>query len=364
MQSFFAVVWFLLISFLETTCNSFHELSSTDGWSLVNPSASFSPRASPHGINYNGTFILTGGRNGTDTMHNDVWSSIDQGVTWQLITKSAAWAPRAYHFCVLLNTSIFVMGGQGGNGLFEFFDDIWQSDDFGKTWTNIVVNAPWGKRAGGYSFVYDNEIYLMGGANCDAKEFPCNIKNGSNARNYFSDVWKSNNGKDWQQIAKNIECMKREGLIIVVKKDIFYLFGGDNGFRGPYFNDVWISNDKGVTWQLLIKNAQWSARTGQVGVLYGQYIIMFGGYPDLTDMWKSKDGKEWQLVTNNCWNCNQTVNNSNNNCGKFDFEFFVDSSNNQNQQRIYTIAGDQEVDLPIPQDNDVWYYQNSSLSPT
>ena len=327
--------------------------SSTNGWSLVNPKAAFSVRASPHGVTYNGTFILTGGRNGTETMHNDVWRSDDQGVTWQLVVGSAPWEPRAYHFSVMLGNSLFVMAGQGGNGLSEFFDDIWRSDDLGKTWKNTVKHAPWGKRAGGYAFVYENEIYLMGGANCDPREIPCNI-NGK--RNYFTDVWKSNDGDNWQQIATNISCMTREGLIIVPKDDIFYLFGGDNGFEGPYFNDVHISKDKGKSWQLLTEHAQWSARTGQVGVLLGKYLIVLGGYPDLTDMWRSTDGQTWELVTDNCWNCNVTQKN----CGKFDFEFFVDDSNGE--QRIYTIAGDQEVTEPYPQDNDVWYYYNSSMN--
>lgn len=337
--------------------NSLNALNdASNGWSLINPKASFSVRASPHGVDVNGVFILTGGRNGTDTMHNDVWRSDDKGKTWQLVLKSAPWEPRAYHFCVLLNHSLFLMGGQGGNGLFEFFDDIWRSDDLGKTWINIVKHAPWQPRAGGYGFVYDNEIYLMGGANCDPIEFPCNV---DGKRNYFTDVWKSNDGQNWQQIATNISAMTREGLIIVPKDDTFYLFGGDNGFNGPYFNDVWASNDKGKSWQVITENAEWSARTGQVGVLYGEYIVMFGGYPDLTDMWRSKDGKTWELVTDDCWNCN--LNNTDKPCGKFDFEFFVDVDAN-GQERIYTIAGDQETEAPIPQDNDVWSYYNSSMN--
>ena len=169
--------------------------------------------------------------------------------------------------------------------------------------------------------------------------------------------------------------MTREGIIVVPKDGVFYAFGGDNGmahcaqiavlfmcpcyagFNGPYFNDVWMSADHGRTWTELVEHAEWSERTGQVGVLMGEYIVMIAGYPDLTDMWRSKDGKSWELVTMNCWNCSATARE----CGKFDFEFFVDDSNGE--QRVYTIAGDQEVTAPIPQDNDVWYYHNSSIAP-
>ncbi len=340
---------FILILFTINIANG-----ESNGWALVNPKAAFSVRASPHGVNINGTYILTGGRNSTDTMHNDVWKSDDHGVTWQLMNASAGWEPRAYHFCVYLNNALFVMGGQGGDGLFEFFDDIWRSDDLGKTWTNVVQHAPWGKRAGGYGFVYDNQIYLMSGAYCDPIDFPCNRQNGS--RHYFDDVWTSKDGVHWNQIAKGYSFLKREGIIVVVKDGNFYAFGGDNGFEGPYFNDVWESKDNGVTWTELTEHAAWPARTGQVGVTVGQYIVMFGGYPDLTDMWRSKDGKSWDLVTDNCWNCSSTAKE----CGKFDFEFFVDGSSGE--ERIYTIAGDQETSAPVPQDNDVWFYYNTSMN--
>jgi len=342
----FCVIWVCI-------CNLIYSQATIDqGWTLVNKKAAFSRRASPHGVNVNGTFIVTGGRNGTETMHNDVWLSNDKGISWELVVAHAPWEPRAYHFSLYLNNYLYVIGGQGGDGFSDFFDDIWRSNDFGKTWELVVEHAPFGKRAGGYGFVYDNKMYILAGAYCKAIDFPCNL---DSKRIYFDDVWTSNDGINWIQITKGIEFLKREGVIIVIKDDIFYAFGGDNGINGPYFNDVWKSNDTGITWYLINNNAQWSKRTGHVGVLYNDNIIMFGGYPDLTDMWSSMDGITWTLVTNHCWNCNST----NNDCGKFDFEFFVD--NTDGISRIYTIAGDQEVKAPIPQDNDIWYYYNASM---
>ena len=104
------------------------------------------------------------------------------------VLKSAPWEARAYHFCVMLNDSLFVIGGQGGDGLFQFFDDIWKSDDHGQSWDLVVEHAPFGRRAGGYAFVYEDAIYLMAGAYCDPLEFPCNV---DGKRNYYDDVWKS-----------------------------------------------------------------------------------------------------------------------------------------------------------------------------
>ena len=126
---------------------------------------------------------------------------------------------------------------------------------------------------------------------------------------------------------------------------VFYLFGVDNGFNGPYFNDVLVSKDKGKTWEIITENAAWSARTRQVGVLLGEYIAMFGGHPDLTNMWRSLDGKKWELVSDDCWNC--YLNNTDKPCGKFDFEFFVDIDEN-GEPRIYAMEGDQETSAPYP----------------
>lgn len=97
-----------------------------------------------------------------------------------------------------------------------------------------------------------------------------------------------------------------------------YILGGskndDNVFTGGpplriYFNDVWKSAD-GSEWDLLTDNAPWQARAGGVLVTRGDYLYLIGGeegficeplpdceLPYFNDVWRSADGANWELVT-------------------------------------------------------------------
>ena len=43
------------------------------------------------------------------------------------------------------------------------------------------------------------------------------------------------------------------------------------------YNDVWISNDLGASWQLSTGNGGWEARGGMAAVSLGGTIILMGG---------------------------------------------------------------------------------------
>ena len=44
------------------------------------------------------------------------------------------------------------------------------------------------------------------------------------------------------------------------------------------YNDVWISNDLGASWQLSTDNGGWAVRSGMAAVSVGGTIILMGGY--------------------------------------------------------------------------------------
>ena len=46
---------------------------------------------------------------------------------------------------------------------------------------------------------------------------------------------------------------------------------------GNNYNDVWISNNLGASWQLSTGNAGWDARTSMAAVSIGGTIILMGG---------------------------------------------------------------------------------------
>jgi hypothetical protein len=92
---------------------------------------------------------------------------------------------------------------------------------------------------------------------------------------------------------------------------VFYMAGSDGllppaGFGTTLFNDVWVSNDEGKTWELATADAGWAAREGFTGqssgndvVVAGESLVIMGGeqgyFPTgfFGDIWSSKDGVEW-----------------------------------------------------------------------
>jgi hypothetical protein len=52
---------------------------------------------------------------------NDAWSSGD-GVNWELETANAPWAPRSEHKCVVFDNKLWLMGGATS---FDLYSDVW-----------------------------------------------------------------------------------------------------------------------------------------------------------------------------------------------------------------------------------------------
>ena len=82
---------------------------------------------------------------------------------------------------------MWVLGGVGGDypAYNETKNDVWASDD-GKNWTLIKNNAPWRARRGHTSVVFQDKIWIMGGA--------------TGEEIFLNDVWASTNGIEWERI--------------------------------------------------------------------------------------------------------------------------------------------------------------------
>ena len=139
------------------------------------------------------------------------------------------------------------------------------------------------------------------------------------ASEFFNDVWRSGNGRDWACLTTNAAWHGRAGLSSVVLNDEIYVLGGsfndDSSIVGGpparvYFNDVWKSRD-GANWVSVTTNAPWAPRAGAAVVAKGGYIYLLGGEdgflcdtnrpdrcpPYFNDVWRSRDGANWELVT-------------------------------------------------------------------
>ena len=158
-----------------------------------------------------------------------------------------------------------------------------------------------------------------------------------------------------------------------------YLLGGEDGFVcndetprcPPYFNDVWRSKD-GHNWQRMTANAGWSPRPGhQCETLRGQ-IVCFGGFglsqdpenPFLpanpTDVWVSGNGRRWQQVGGTGappWNAGGPED------IRYDFASFVQRrGKGRGKLSIFTFGGDLETFDPfdptafLKVENDTWEF--------
>lgn len=254
--------------------------------------------------------------------------------------------------------------------LSNFFNDVWSSQN-GVEWTQLTDDAGWTGRAGLSAVVYKDEIYVMGGSFNDDPA----VIGGPPVRVFFNDVWKSSDGINWEEVTSAAPWAPRAGGEAVVFDDYIYLLGGEDGFIclpggrcPPYYNDVWRTQD-GENWELVVEEAEWPPRPGhRVSVLAGK-MVLFGGFglsPDPDDpfafanpmdIWVSGDGATWEQVSDSPWNAESPEE------IKYDFDALtVENLPDGQLSRIITAGGDRETfDFSDPEnylrvDNDVWHY--------
>ena len=265
---------------------------------------------------------------------NDVWKSSD-GINWSRIIDNQIispeepnpthWVGRAGLSAVVFNDYIYVMGGSvnddtaivSGAPARQYFNDVWRSSD-GSSWEK-VNNAPWAPRAGGIAVVKDNYMYMIGGE----EGFTCPFD-----PNYPP--------------TEQPPCLDP-----------------------PYFNDVWRTQN-GVDWELVTDDAPWVARPGHQVVVAQNRLVLFGGFglgPDNginpanpMDIWISNNGNNWKKVSDSPWNANDSSE------IKYDFDAVVVNGEGNNSDMIFSFGGDRETFNffdpfnYLNVDNDVWKF--------
>jgi len=316
-------------------------------WTRLLEAAPWGVRAMPRGGVMDGYFYVVSGRTGAFTIYGDTWRSPD-GVQWECMSDNTGWGKRCYPEVDCLNGHLVLNGGQG---LSEFYNDVWRSPDQGRTWEQVCAEAPWGVRAGHHSHVIDGEIYMFGGA----RE--------SWNRVFYPELWVSKDmGETWELRAELPLDMGRAGMQVTYIDGTIYFMGGDHDkpvFFGNWpgrRNDIWKSDDKGETWELL-GYAPWVPRTGHQCVAHNGKVVCIGGHAKgkgrwiqklMHDMWvwdPQDDADNWTRVTNNVWGCEDDGS-----IGKSDFMF------ESHAGKLWTLGGDREAFSPWPQDNDVWVW--------
>ncbi|MBN2464015.1 hypothetical protein JXD38_00110 [candidate division WOR-3 bacterium] len=196
-------------------------------------------------------------------------------MTWTCATDSAGWSARSGHSSVVFDDKVWVIGGAGGN-------DVWCSAD-GVAWSLTTAGAQWSGRGGHTSVVFDNKMWVIGGSD-------------------RHDVWCSTDGITWIQATDSAGWAGRIYHTCVVFDNKMWIMGG-HGHSG-LANDVWYSAD-GVDWVQATDSAPWTKRMGHISVVFDNKMWVMGGltgdmspYPGyLTDVWYSNDGMIWTQAT-------------------------------------------------------------------
>ena len=322
-------------------------------------------------------------------IHGDVWVSPDLGNTWVELLEDAEsaglWKNRAYFEAVTQGSHMYIMGGQnfttaipGGPPDFEpiivpseFFKDVWRSAD-GVNWELMTDDAEWATvpekclgapgvsqgRAGLSAVSFKGKLWVLGGSQGDDNS----IGGGDDCRELFNDVWYSKDGSEWQLATDDAPWEARAGGVALVKGGWLYYMGGEKGFIGAtdYFNDVWRSKD-GANWEKVTGGAGWSPRPGHKCSVLANHFVCMGGFGSPTnpsDIWVSKDGADWTQVSSTPWNndpsssiffCNAPPGLICDNI-RYDFDMLtVTGGKGGMKPSIFTFGGDREVFFPIPE---------------
>lgn len=377
---------------------------STWVWTQVSDDAPWGRRAGLRVVELDGDLLLMGGRTprqstipGDSDIFSDVWRSTDVGESWELIADGATepiWPARSYFQALEHDGALWVLGGQD-YGLMpnpfcellaaglepppgldidpdapcpeflptsNFFNDVWRSGDRGVSWERATQDAPWSQRAGLSAVSVGDHMYVLGGSQNDDQSL---IGPNGPQRLYFNDVWRSEDGVEWEQMTDAAPWDPRAGASVIERDGELWLFGGEDGFTctpvetcvPPYFNDVWRSAD-GRHWTMVSGAAEWSPRPGhQCEVADDETFVCFGGFGVLEnplDVWASADGQAWTLLEGAPWNAAVSSE------ARYDFDSLTVMTDRG--PVVLTFGGDRETfefddpDNWLRVDDDVWRF--------
>lgn len=165
----------------------------------------------------------------------------------------------------------------------------------GAKWSLVTEKAPWAGRYAAGSAVFKGRMWVAGG-----------LKD----HTAYNDVWSSADGRRWNLETAHAEWSPRQVFgNLVVHDDKLWLVGGGIASYQPFraYTDVWSSRD-GRSWELVTAKAPWPCRIWSSCAVFRGHLWLLGGYraqPDsrnLGDVWYSRDGQEWEeLVSENVW---------------------------------------------------------------
>lgn len=249
-------------------------LPATGTWYRISRAAAFDSRDSASSITANGRMILSGGFVSSSLPAlRDIWTSAN-GEEW---TRVAEQAPIPDYAVLVSNGSEVLATGPS----------TWRASDDLSTWEHVSDDGASKGRYPGFAF-WDGAKYTYFGENI---------------------VSYSPDGKSWVWYRPPYAPRTHYAAVFHDGK-YFVVAGADEdspadppeaGYVGTTtFNEVWSSND-GIRWQRVLADAPWSKRMWPLVRSVGDYMVLIGGYSNVSDqnlgdVWVSRDGVDWQQV--------------------------------------------------------------------
>jgi hypothetical protein len=221
--------------------------------------------------------------------------------TWRMFPNTDSWQPRDGAGLLLMRGELYLLGGWAWGPVTS---EVWKTRDL-VHWEQLTPAAPWPGRHGAGWLVHDDRLWVIGGDLND-------------------DVWSSADGVEWREETAHAPFGKRytpnaaslDGYIVVYAGQSWGPTEWCAGLPDCYSvgpRDVWISPD-GRNWERATPEAPWAGR----GLIHGSVVhdgeifLIGGGFKmalpgeryaqtiaESTDIWSSKNAKDWVLRTDN-----------------------------------------------------------------
>lgn len=218
--------------------------------------------------------------------HTNILTSQD-GREWEITKTDAPWSPKSFQSATYHNDSLFMAGGYGGDST-QQNNYFWKSDD-GHSWMLPSTDIPWESRTGQGFLSFKDKLWVMGGVKFDNEK----IK-------FFSDIWSSSDGINWENVTDEAPWGKRDIRALVSFENKMWLFGGsvlrDNNFDNfTTYSDVWTSED-GLNWEK--KNVPWEDHgiSGSFSIGGSLFVLVGDAFNSDISVYRTDDQETWQQV--------------------------------------------------------------------
>lgn len=173
-------------------------------------------------------------RNGIVVLNGAAVSMTVDGAQWSTLTSAAPWGDaRAEPWLLVHRDRLWVIGGYSGYDSPDevLYNDVWSSQD-GVTWELVNANSEWAPRRWATATVYDNKIFLVGGAN--PALWP--EEHGNTA-----EVWFTSDGTRWVELKSERQWPARHAAFVTtgIQEDLVVLAGYGHGGVSRIYNDAW-----------------------------------------------------------------------------------------------------------------------------